>query len=437
MRCILVILDGVGDRGIAAFGGKTPLQQARTPNLDRLAALGMNGLLHPWRQGIALPSEMAHFLLFGYDREDFPGRGYIEALGENLEVGKDDLALLARIFSVREDRGHLILEVENPRVDPETCLALQTEIRHFRHADLDLEFIPTGGIRGIVIVKGEGAAAITDSNPIYEGRPLMEVLPFAAHRESLPARRTAAALNRYLTWCYHRLSAHPLNDQRKRAGLPPINAVGTQRPGRWQPVQPFPEKWGLRSLAIASGPLYQGLSQYLGLDRQPVRDTDRPGADLKERLQLAAAAAAYDFIYVHTKAPDEAAHTKDPRIKRAVLEELDKAFAVALEDIVSDPDNLLVITADHSTNSSGRMIHSGESVPLCMIGRYTRRDAVPRFDEVSCAGGALGTVRGRELMYLVLNFLDRGKLDGLMDSPWDQPFFPGAYKPLLIKPEDG
>ena len=433
MRCILVVLDGLGDRGVAAFGGKTPLQEARTPNLDRLAALGMNGLLHPWRLGMALPSEMAHFLLFGYDRQDFPGRGYIEALGENLQIGAGDIALLARIFSVREDRGRLILEVEDPKVDPETCLALQEDIRHFRHEDLELEFIPTKGIRGIVCIRGEAAAEITDSNPIYEGRPLMEVLPFATHRESVPARNTAAALNRYLTWCYHRLSAHPLNDQRLRLGLPPINAVATQRPGRFKPVQPFPEKWGLRSLAITSGVLYNGLSRYLGMARHPVTDTDRPGEDLRQRLELAASATDFDFIYVHTKAPDEAAHTKDPRIKRAVLEDLDQAFAFALKVIVTDPDTLLVITADHSTNSAGLMIHSGESVPLCMIGRYTRRDAVKRLDEVSCAGGALGTVRGRELMYLVLNFLDRGKLHGLMDSPWDQPFFPGKYKPLTIK----
>jgi 2,3-bisphosphoglycerate-independent phosphoglycerate mutase len=434
MRCILVILDGLGDRGIAAFGGKTPLQQARTPNLDHLAALGMNGLLHPWLQGITLPSEIAHFLLFGYDLKDFPGRGYIEALGENIPVGPGEIALLARIFAVRKDQGHLVLEVEDPKLDPETCLTLQEEIRHFRHEGLEVEFIPTKGIGGIVLVKGEEAAPeITDSNPIYEGRPLMEVLPCATHHHDLRARKTAAALNLYLTWCYHRLSAHPLNHQRQQAGLPPINAVGTQRAGRWKPVQAFPEKWGLRSLAIASGALYKGLSQYLGMDRHPVPDTDRPGEDLRQRLELARSATDYDFIYVHTKAPDEAAHTKIPDRKRAVLEDLDKAFAVALEDANADSDTLWVITADHSTNSAGRMIHSGESVPLCMVGRYPRRDAVKRFDEVSCAGGALGTVRGRELMYLILNFLDRGKLFSLMDSPWDQPFFPGRYKPLAIK----
>jgi 2,3-bisphosphoglycerate-independent phosphoglycerate mutase len=231
-------------------------------------------------------------------------------------------------------------------------------------------------------------------------------------------------------WSYQQLSAHPLNRQRRRSGLAPLNAVGLQRAGQWQPVLPFADKWGFKPLAIASGSLYQGLSRYLGFKMQPVRDTADPGADLLKRLKLAHQAKGHDFVYVHTKTPDEAAHTKDPLIKKAMLESLDRALAYALEEIVPDPDTLLVITADHATNSAGAMIHSGEAVPLMMVGRYTWRDRVTRFDEVSCAQGALGQVRGQELMLLILNFLDRGKLMGLRDSPRDQPYFPGKFKPL-------
>ena len=138
---------------------------------------------------------------------------------------------------------------------------------------------------------------------------------------------------------------------------------------------------GPASFGHATGPLYRGLSQYLGMPVRPVRDTKYPEADLRDRLRLAKELPGYDFVYVHTKAPDVAAHTKDPRIKKRVIEILDRAFAYALNEIVTDPNLLLVITADHSTNSAGRMIHSGESVPLTMIGAYTRRDAVTRFDE--------------------------------------------------------
>jgi 2,3-bisphosphoglycerate-independent phosphoglycerate mutase len=433
MRCILLILDGLGDRGHAAFGGQTPLEMADTPNLDRLAALGMTGLYHPGLLGTALPSEMAHFSLFGYDLEDFPGRGYLEALGENLPLSDTAVALLGRIFAVRPQRGLLILQEENPKADEAACLALQEAIRSFHHDGVDISFIPTGGIRGIVLAQGDVSATITDSNPIYEGRPLMEVLPWEGYESDAKAKNTAQALNHYLKWTYRHLSAHPRNRERKRAGLAPLNAVGLQRAGQKKPVSLFADKWGFKPLAVAAGGLYQGLSRHLGMEARPVKDTDNPAADLLVRLKLAHKARRHDFVYVHTKAPDEAAHTKDPLIKKAVIEALDRALAFALKEIIPDPDTLLVITADHATNSAGAMIHSGEAVPLLMVGSYTWRDRVTRFDEVSCAQGSLGLVRGKELMHLILNFLDRGKLVGLRDSPRDQPYFPGTFTPLRIK----
>jgi 2,3-bisphosphoglycerate-independent phosphoglycerate mutase len=431
-RCILVILDGLGDHGHAVFGGQTPLQAASTPNLDRLATLGMNGLYHSYLQGVAMPSEIAHFLMFGYNLDDFPGRGYLEAVGENISLAPKDVALLGRIFSVREDQQHLILEVEDPEVDVKTCLALQQDIKQYAAAGVEVEFVPTKGIQGLVIIRGEVSPDITDSNPIHEGRPLMQILPIQGKEQDERVGRTCQALNEYLLWSFRRLSRHPLNQARLSRGLPPLNAVGLQRAGQHRPVPAFEAKWGLRPLAIATGPLYRGLSQYLGMPVRPVRDTKYPEADLRDRLQMAKELPGYDFVYVHTKAPDVAAHTKDPRIKKRVIEILDRAFVYALNEIVTDPNILLVITADHSTNSAGRMIHSGESVPLTMIGAYTRRDAVTRFDEISNASGSLNLVRGPELMHLILNFLDRGKLFGLMDSPVDQPFSPGPATPLIV-----
>jgi 2,3-bisphosphoglycerate-independent phosphoglycerate mutase len=433
MRCILLILDGLGDRGHAAFAGQTPLQMASTPNLDQLAALGMTGLYHPWLLGTALPSEIAHFLLFGYDLEDFPGRGYIEALGENLPMEDTDVALLGRIFAVKKQRGLFILTEEDPQLDDASCMALQEAVHTFPHQDVTISFVPTGGIKGIVLLKGQVSAAITDSNPIYEGRPLMEVLPLEGHEQDARAQHTAQALNSYLRWSHRQLSAHPLNRQRKRLGLAPLNAVGLQRAGQKKPVVPFFDKWGFKSLAIATGCLFRGLTQHLGMEALRVEVTDDAHADLLKRLKLAHKAKGYDFVYVHTKVPDEAAHTKDPLIKKEAVETLDRVLAFALEEIVKDPETLLVITADHATNSAGAMIHSGEAVPLLMVGKYTWRDQVTRFDEVSCSRGSLGLVRGKELMLLILNFMDRGKLVGLRDSPWDQPYFPGKFKPLKVK----
>ena len=431
-RAILVILDGLGDHGYPELDGRTPLQIAVTPNLDRLAALGANGLYHAWQQGVALPSEIAHFLMFGYELTEFPGRGYLEALGEGLTPDAHEVILLGRIFSVEPQDGCLWLTVENPDADPATCRALQEAIRYFEADGASVEFLPTRGIQGLVILRGEVAPEITDGNPIYEGRPLMLCQPQAGYEADPAVQRTCRVLNAYCLWAFEQLSHHPLNKKRAKRGLPPLNAVGLQRAGRYRPVEPLKQRWGLRTLALASGPLYRGLCRYLGLDLAPTFDTAQPEADLRQRLQVAKEATDYDLVYIHTKAPDVAAHTTNPWHKKRIIELLDRAFAYALTHLAPDPQVVLAITADHSTNSRGAMIHSGETVPLTIIGRYARRDAVSRFDEVSCATGSLGLVRGPELMHLLLNLLDRGQLYSLLDSPTPRPYFPGPYTPLRL-----
>ena len=187
-------------------------------------------------------------------------------------------------------------------------------------------------------------------------------------------------------------------------------------------------------LSIASGLIYHGLAAYLKMDVRKATDTDDPGFDLAERIETAMASLTdYDFIHVHTKMPDVAGHTKDPLFKKQVIEALDKGIGRLAERLINDPELLVVVTADHSTPSAGPLIHSGEAVPLILCGPGIRRDAVRHYDEVSAAGGALGPVRGKELMYLVVNHLDRAKLHGLMDTPVDQPFWPGRAQPFCMK----
>src|SRR6056297_377091 len=107
-KCILILLDGLGDRSYAQLGGKTPLQAAHTPTLDKLAADGASGLYHPAAQGMALPSENAHFSLFGYDMTDFPGRGALEALGGGVRLSSADVALLAHFAGLSVQNNTLL-----------------------------------------------------------------------------------------------------------------------------------------------------------------------------------------------------------------------------------------------------------------------------------------------------------------------------------------
>ncbi len=432
MRCILIILDGIGDRGQECFEGRTPLHAAYTPNLDFLASIGMNGLYHSTLQGIPMSSETAHFLIFGYTLEDFPGRGYIEAKGNGINVKDNEVAILCHLCCVEHRNNHLILTWGWPEIPPEEAQTLMNVIQYFETDFVKIHLVPSHGIEGFLILNGDVSDLITDSDPVYEGKTLMEVLPLFQNKIDNSSKITTLALNQYLIWCYQRLSSHHINKSRGASNLPPVNALVTQRPGKKKKLIPFREKWGLRGLSISSGPIYWGLCSELGMDVVKVKDTGNIEEDLKYRISLAKDAVDYDFIHVHTKMPDEAGHTKNPWYKKEVIEAIDRAMSVAVNEIITDKEVLLVITADHSTASSGTMIHTGETVPLTMIGKYVRKDKVGEFNEITCPRGGLGIVRGKELMYLILNFLDKAKMHGLMDTPVDQPYYPGNYKPLTL-----
>ena len=434
----MILLDGIGDRSYPAFEHRTPLQAARTPALDRMASMGSSGLYHAAEPGLALPSENAHFAMFGYDLAAFPGRGALEALGAGIDISNGETAVLAHFVSVRvRSDGALMLEEGKPRASEDEIQQLIQVVGRFSTDGVEIRLHPTHGIRGILTLSGNTLPYITDSDPITHHQPLVAIRPWADYDEQPGARTTARALTRYIRWGYRSLKDHPVNRARRTAGRPPLNAMVTQRAGRLKAVVPMYESYGLRGLSIASGLVYHGLAAYLGMDVRKVEDSGEAGENLARRITMAVDLLPdYDFIHVHTKAPDEAAHTKDPVAKRRAIEALDKGIGKVMDDLVGMPELLVVVAADHSTPSGGPLVHSGEVVPLVFIGPGIRRDKVQAYDEVSAAGGALGCVRGRELMYLILNHLDRAKLQGIMDTPVNQPFWPGRYEPLRIDPEN-
>jgi len=433
-KCILILLDGLGDRSYRELDFKTPLQAAKTPVLDRVAVASANGLYHAACMGQALPSENAHFIMFGYDIKEFPGRGALEALGAGIEFQHKDVAVLSHFVSITEAGKKLILERGKPAISDREIAEFVDVVREFETGGVRIRFNPTGGIRGIVTLHGNVSPFITDSDPFVDNRPLINIQPWAGYGDDPATAITARALKKYLIHVYHKLRVHPVNQARIKNGKIPINCLVTQRAGQLKHVTPFEDRYGLRGLSIASGPMYWGLGRYIGIDVKKVTDTGNPGNDLAERIHMAYACLnEYDFIHVHTKTPDEAAHTKNPLAKKSVIESLDKGIGKVIQPLLEDPDLLVIVTADHSTPSSGPLIHSGESVPILFHGSGVRRDRVRQFDEISAASGALGALRGKELIYMVLNHLNRSKLHGIMDTPVDQPYWPGKYKSFKLE----
>lgn len=435
-KCLLLLLDGLGDRSLPELGGRTPLQAAHTPNMDRLAAAGGNGLFHAARMGQALPSENAHFTIFGYGLEEFPGRGALEALGAGLELGTRDVAILAHLCSVAERDGALWQERDIvPEVTEEEAAQLMEAVGEYASDGVEVRLLREKGLFGVLRLRGKVSRHVTDTNTMRDGVPMSAVEAWREYENDSSTVRTVRVLKGYLSWAWRTLEAHPVNAARRERGQAPVTGVVTQRAGRRKLVTPFAERYGLRGMTVASDTIYMGLAEYLGLSGLRDADTGDPGTDFSRRIGLAREALAeHDYVHVHTKAPDVAAHTKDPARKVEVIEALDRALGEHLEELLADESVLLALTSDHSTPSCGALVHSGEPVPLTFAGRGVRVDGVDRFDEVSAASGALGTVRGREFMFLVLNYLDKAKLGGIRDTPLDQAFWPGNYKPFVPDP---
>ncbi len=434
MKIILILLDGLGDRSYEILNHRTPLQAAATPNLDRLARLGSNGLFHAALPGQCLPSETAHYLLFGYDLKNFPGRGLLEAVGEGVAFDDRDVLCLAHVSGVSWKgsvpiltQGRDDIEADSPEMG-----GLFAAVSTYEAEGIDFRLQQTRRNDAILVLNGQASPYVSDSDPILVGRTVARIVPLRDNAEPEDAARTAKALNEYLTHCHRVLISHETNRLREARKLPPANFLVTQRCGRRIIQEPFDQRWGLAGMLIASPSVYGGLAHELGLTFVRAKDTDKADEDLRERIRLALAVNAHDFIHVHTKVPDEAAHKGDPRRKEAAIATLDRGLD-ELVDAVEDRDDLLVtVTADHSTPSISSLIHSGEPVPVVLVGPNVRRDEVASFDEASAATGCLGLLRGQELMLTLLNYTDRSCLLGCQLSGIERPYVPRDYEPFRL-----
>lgn len=402
-RILMIILDGAGDRQQAELGGVTPLDAAHTPNLDALASAGSTGLMWPLGPGRAPTSPLAHFALFGYPVERFPGRGLFEALGEGVDLEPGAVVCRAN-FARCEVRDGALWVTDRP--DPRAGGPVNADV------DLDLtiddircEFVHTGAAQGLLVLAAQDGSAlsdaVTDADPLRPDAFVRRVMPFAEAPDTATAERTANVLNEWMREARRRLRGRDLDSV-----LIKWAAARTNLP-------PFSEITGMRGATLATGALYRGLAAVVGLDALGASETDDPAADLSRDLSAALDLldAGHEFVHVHTKWPDRAGHRKSPARKREVLEALDSAIGPHLERLVAD-DLVVCVTADHQTPSSGPLYHSGGAVPILVTGGAAGRDPVVRFGESSCAAGALGHMLGTDLMPLLLDCADRSAFAG-------------------------
>ena len=436
---LFIILDGLADRPQPVLNGQTPLEAAHTPHLDQLAALGTTGLLTPLAPGVPLESETAHFILFGYGLEQFPGRAAFEAIGRGFEVPPESVVLLASFAETtvidNKVRRDALLWEKRQAQDEEECARLCESIAAYETHGLQFALTSCGRCEAILTLRGQPSRDISDIDPFYNNAYVVRAQPLAESPHPQNAKRTADGLNAWLGWVYRQLSRHPLNRERRARGCAGINFVLTKWAAVRPDVVPFQEQNGLRAASIENYPLYVGIARVCGLT--PVstpRETDTT-TDFRQKLRTADSlfAQGYEFVHVHSKAPDVAAHRKDPRGKMRAIEALDAALGPIVERVTHQADLLVVVTGDHATPSSGPLIHSGEAVPILLAGGpNVLSDPVATFHERAVISGGLGHIRGADVMPLLLNATDRIRLHGVRHQAAARPYWPGRPEPFRL-----
>ena len=389
---LLVIIDGMADRPIRALGGRTPLQAATTPTMDRLAKEGLCGLADPISPGVVPDTAAGTLALFGQSPYALK-RGPVEAIGAGLKLSPGDIALRGNLATIG-DNGQVI-DRRAGRIREETH-ALAKALDRLSvpgSAAEEVEIRVRAGTehRLAVVLRGADLSpAIQGSDP-GDGAPAGPPLtPRPLDPGDASAVRTARVLALFEQEARKVLAKHPVNRKREKKGEPLANAVITRGPGRVHRLVPL-ESSGvpLRVACVAGDQTILGIASWLGADAVTnAKMTANLDTDLEEKFRAARKALRKnDLVVLHLKGADIAAHDKRPDLKVDYLERVDRHLGKLLERL-SAPLRI-ALAADHATLSESGQ-HAADPLPVVIWESEGRSDDVDRYDEQAAGGGELG-----------------------------------------------
>jgi 2,3-bisphosphoglycerate-independent phosphoglycerate mutase len=373
-KIILLVMDGLGGLPVQ---GKTELEAANTPHLDHLAAKSACGLTDPVFMGITPGSGPAHLALFGYDPTQYIlGRGILEALGSDVEVGKNDLVARGNFATLKDD---LIIDRRAGRIPTEENAALCQSLNNALKArrGLKITLYPAKEHRFVVKFSGEGLSdALTDADPQKENKPRVYISPLCPE-----ATKTAQIANDFLD---------EVTDILKDS--PRANTVLLRGFSKYPNIPTLAELFKLKPAAIANYPMYKGLARLIGMEIL------KAGQNLSDLFDAAEKHYKdHDFFYIHVKKTDSAGEDGNFEAKKEAIEETDSYIPRLL---ALKPD-VLVVTSDHSTPSLLKS-HSWHPNPFLLFSKNAIADKVMTFTEKECSQGYLGRFQAIYAMPLML-----------------------------------
>lgn len=395
----------MADEPIPSLGGKTPLQAARKPEMDWLAAHGRNGLLDTIPEGFAPGSEIANLAILGYDlQEVFEGRGSLEAASMGVPIGDGEMAMRCNLITVEDGRikNHSGGQISSGEA---------AKLIHFLQEELggdDVNFFPGVSYRHLLKMKGGDKHIVTTPPHDIIGEDYRKYL-VKPGREGSEA--TAERLNSLILKSMELLPEHPVNIARAREGKDIANSIWLWSPGYRPKMKTLAEQFPQirKGSVISAVDLIKGIGVYAGL-----RSIDVEGAtglyDTNYEGKAQAAIEALrteDFVFLHIEASDEAGHDGDPDLKVRTIQYLNDRIVKPVLDEVRKWDEpvSIAVLPDHPTPCAIRT-HTARPVPFTIYRTGCDGDSVERFDEFSAARGSYGMLSGRQF---IETFLGNGE----------------------------
>ena len=379
-KLALLVLDGLGDIATGGPDSSTPLEAARTPNLDAITQNAAQGRMIPVAPGITPGSGPGHLGLFGYDPLEFQvGRGVIEALGLGIDLKPGDVCARAN-FCTMDSKG-LVTDRRAGRIATEICEELCDVLSKKIKKIGDTQVIIKAGKehRFVVIFRGKGLEGpLTDSDPNREGLPIAAVKPTDA--KSAKQKKAAKLVTDFYA------AALPLLAKKK-----PANGFLMRGIAHQPAIPTFGERYGLRAAAIAVYPMYKGLAQLVGMTK-----IEGPQTIAEQFERYVAEYDNYDYFFIHYKYTDKAGEDGNFEAKKKAIEDLDAALPILLK---KKPD-VLAITGDHSTPVAMKG-HSWHPQPVLITSACSGSDKLDRFTETGANMGSLGVFKAKYLMRLM------------------------------------
>ncbi len=389
MKYLIFIPDGMADRPLKELDGRTPLQTAKTPNMDEIAREGRCGLTENVPKDMEPGSEIATLSILGYDpKRYYTGRGPLEAAGMGIEVEDDEVAYRCNLVTVKEG---ILVDYSSGHISNEDAKKLIEALNEELNGEA--RFLAGVSYRNLLLLRGYSERVTCTPPHNIIGEEIERHLPVGDER-------TVRKLKEMMFLSTEILMRHEINEERVRRGENPANMIWPWGQGRKPDMPEMSVKYGLKGCVISAVDLIRGLGSYAGL-----KIVDVAGAtgyvDTNYRGKAEAALRCLeknDVVLLHVEAPDEASHEGDMEKKIYAIERIDEMLGMILE---FEESFRILLTPDHATPLKLRT-HSHDPVPFVIWGDGIERDGIERYDEISAKGGSYGMRNGLELMGLLL-----------------------------------